>query len=46
LKRDKLNLHIMYRITSIPWNACHGVGSQAIQDIKFLLDMQQSPDFA
>jgi hypothetical protein len=45
-KRDTLNQYIIHRTSSIPWDACHSLGSQAIEDIKFLWDMQQSPDFA
>ncbi len=46
LKRDRLNKHIIHRTRSIPWDGCHSLGSQAIKDIKFLWDMQQSPDCA
>jgi hypothetical protein len=45
-KRDTLNPHIINRTSSVPWDACHSLGSQAIEDIQFLWDMQQSPDFA
>jgi hypothetical protein len=45
-KRDRLNKHIIHRTRSIPWDACHSLGSQTIKDIKFLWDMQQSPDCA
>jgi hypothetical protein len=45
-KRDTLNPHIIHRTRPIPWDACRRLGSQAIEDIKFLWDMQQSPDFA
>ena len=45
-KRDRLNKHIIHLTRSIPWYACHSLGSQTIKDIKFLWDMQQSPDCA
>jgi hypothetical protein len=45
-KRDTLNRHMIHRTSSIPWDACHSLGSQAVEDIQFLWDMQQSPDFA
>ena len=45
-KRDTLIAYIIHRTSSIPWDACHSLGSQAVEDIQFLWDMQQSPDFA
>jgi len=45
-KRDTLIAYIIHRTSSIPWDACHSLGSQAAEDIQFLWDMQQSPDFA
>jgi hypothetical protein len=44
--RDRLNKRIIHRTRSIPWDACHSLGSQIIKDIKFLWDIQQSPDCA